>query len=69
MKHIQLKFIKTLNRYTTAKVEESDAITNINTYPVDHDLHKKEHKNKYITYERLIELQPSAINAGYLFVY
>lgn len=69
MKHIQLKLVRNLNRYTTAKVEDITAITNINTYPIEHDLHKKEHKNMYITYERIIELQPIAMNNGYLFVY
>jgi hypothetical protein len=69
MQHIQLKFVPNFNKYTVAKIEQKNAIKCINIYPADHPDHKMEHKSMFITYERLMELQPIAIENGYLFVY
>ncbi len=67
--HIQLKFVETMKRYTVAKIEQKNYIKTINVYPAEHPAHKTEHKNIYITYERIIELQPIALENGYLFVW
>lgn len=69
MKHIQLKFISTIKRYTTASVTDIKAIQDVNNYPTDHPDYKKENRNMYITYERMVELQPLAIENGYLFTF
>lgn len=69
MKHIQLKFVKTVKRYTTSMVENRNYIQSINRYPIDHPDYKKENGQMYITYDRLMELQTEAMKAGYLFTY
>lgn len=69
MLHVQLKFVPTLKKYTVAKIEQKAAIQAINTYSVDHPDYKMNHKSMFITYERLIELQPIAMNNGYLFIF
>lgn len=69
MKHIELKFIPTIQRYTTKEIGQSYFIQAINLFTVDHPNYKMEHKNMYISYDRLIELQKTAMENGYLFVY
>lgn len=69
MRHVQLKLVPNFNKYTVAKIEEKAAIQAINTYAVDHPDYKMEHKSMFISYERLIELQPIAMENGYMFVY
>jgi hypothetical protein len=69
MKQIMLKFIPNLNRYTTEDISLQHLISDINIYPLDHPDYKSERNNRHITYERMIELQPIAMDNGYLFVY
>jgi hypothetical protein len=69
MLHVKLKFVETLKRYTVAKIEEKQAIKAINIYAADHPDYKMEHKSIFLTYDRLIELQPIAMENGYLFAW
>lgn len=69
MKHVQLIFNDKLKKYTTEKVEDRHYIKSINTYAADHADYFWNHKGSYITYDRMIELQPIAMKAGYMFTY
>lgn len=69
MLHVQLKYVPTLKKYTVAKIEQKAAIQGINIYSIDHPDYKLGHKSMFISYERMIELQPIAMDNGYMFVY
>lgn len=69
MRQIKLEFNDSLKRYTTADSKAVHLIKDINIYPTGHADYKKENKNQYITYDRLMELQEAAMKNGYLFTY
>jgi len=69
MKHISLKYVETVKKYTTERVEDRHYIKNINTFQPDDVRYFWEHKNSFISYDRILELQPIAMQNGYLFVY
>jgi hypothetical protein len=69
MKHIQLKLVATVNKYTTEKVEDRHYIKNINLYPAEDPNYFWGHRAAFISYDRIMELQPIAMQNGYLFTY
>lgn len=69
MKHIQLQFVEAVKKYTTVNIEDRHYIKNINTYAPDHPDYFWNHKHGYITYDRMIELQSTAMAHGYMFTY
>lgn len=68
MKHIKLKYVPNIKKYTVVDIRGKNAISNINTYPINHPSHKWGHMSMYISLDRIAELTPIANKQGYTFI-